>query len=366
MDIDFMKMTYSNKTVFQIVVPFAVITAAFLAVVMFFIIPSIKSHFLEQRKEYVKDMVLNTYRILSVYEELVRKKLITREAAQELARKQIRSLRYGTNKKNYFWVISSDGTVLVNPSAPEYEGINKSNLKDSSGKTFIKSFIDTAVSNKDGGFVQYNWYYYLNKKHISSKISYVKLFPPWNWVLGSGIYIEDMQDKITFLTTMVLVITFLLILIFSYMASILVKKFILSEHSWHNVADKAMRTESKIRMMIQAIPDMLLRINKDGVILDVKEPLIFECFIPPEKLLGSNIKEIFPEFAAEINLNAVNETFRTSEHQTVAFEISFDEHDPKKHRIKHFEAHFIKCGPDEVLGTYRDISERFKVRFGDR
>jgi len=361
-----MKMMYSNRTVFQIVIPFAVITVIFLAVVMFFIIPSIKSNFLEQRKGYLQDMVLNSYRILSSYEELARKKLISRELAQQLAEKQIRSIRYGKNKKNYFWLIASDGIILVNPSVPEHEGINKITLKDPNGKEFIKSFIETAISNKDGGFVEYDWYYYDDKHHLSSKVSYVKLFPPWNWVIGSGIYADDMQEKLSFLTTMVLVITFLLITIFSYMASILIKKFLLSEHSWHNVADKAMRTESKIRMMIQAIPDMLLRINKKGIILDVKEPLMFECFIPPEKLLGADIGEIFPEFAAEINSKAVQETFRTSMHQTVAFEISFNEKDSNNSKIKHFEAHFVKCGSDEVLATYRDITGRFKGRFREK
>ena len=359
-----MKMKYSNRTVFQIIIPFAVITVVFFAVVTFFIIPSIKNSFLEQRKEYLKDMVLNSYKILSSYEELARKKLISRELAQQLAEKQIRSIRYGKNKKNYFYLLASNGKILVNPSIPEHEGTNKIDLTDPNGKFFVRDLIDTAISNKNGGFVEYSWYHYDKKHNISPKVSFIKLFPPWNWIIGSGIYIDDMQEKITFLTTMVLVITFLLITIFSYMASILVKKFVLSEHSWHSVADKAMRTESKIRMMIQAIPDMLLRINHKGIILDVKEPLIFECFIPPEKLLGADISEIFPEFAAEINSKAVNDTFRTSKHQTVAFEISFEESDSNNKKIKHFEAHFIKCGPDEVLATYRDITERFKGRFG--
>jgi len=362
-----MKVTHSNKTVFQIIIPFAVVTAFFLAIVIFFIIPAIKANFLKQRKEYLKDMVLNTYKILSSYEDMVRNKLISRDIAQKLAKKQIRSFRYGEHKNNYFWIIASDGTVLVNPSVPEHEGLNKIYLKDAEGNAFIKAFTDTAIANKNGGFVQYTWYHYKNKNHLSKKISFVKLFPPWNWVVGSGVYVDDMQDRISFLTTMVLLITFLLIIIFSYMASMLVQKFILSENSWHNVADKALRTESKIRMMIQAIPDLLLRINKKGIILDVKEPIIFECFVPPEKLLGADIKEIFPDTAAEINAHAVKEAFRTSIHQTVSFEISYGENDVDYMKnLKYFEAHFVKCGSDEVLATYRDITERFNKNSGKK
>jgi len=348
-----MKVKNYNKAIIQMVVPFIITTVVFMIVVFIFIIPVMKNNFITQRKNDIKDMVLNVLKSISTYEIMVKENLITKEKAQELVKKQIASLRYGTKHNNYFWIIDTSGKVIINPSSPQLEGTNTINLKDANGKEFIKSFIDIATHQQEGGFVEYKWHYYSNSKQQIRKISFVKIFRPWNWIIGSGIYEDDIEKNISTLTTMVLVITCLLIIIFSFMASHIIKRFMTFEYNYQTMATKAKRTESKIKMMIQAIPDLLIRINKEGKILDVKEPIIFDSFIPPEKMLGANLKDILPKEIVTINLNAIKQTFETGEPSTINFQTIL-----QNQPLKTFEAHFVKCGNDEILATYRDITKR--------
>ena len=335
------------------IVPFLVTTVLFMVIVFIFIIPAIRKNFIEQRKEYIKDMVQNAFKSIATYENMVKDHLITKEQAQELVKKQISSLRYGIKHNNYFWIIDTSGKVIINPSSTEQEGTNVINLKDPNGKEFIKSFIEVASHQQDGGFVEYQWHNLSDKKHQLEKISYAKLFRPWAWIIGCGIYKNDSEENISTLTNMVIIITCLLIIIFSFMSSRLIKRFMTSEYNWHNMANKALRTESKIKMMIQAIPDLLIRIDKDGKILDVKEPIVFEFFLPLGKMLGANIAEILPEDVKDLNLNAMDKTLKTGTPTTINFKLTL-----KNQNFQKFEVHFVKCGDDEILATYREITER--------
>ncbi len=113
---------------------------------------------------------------------------LPKDDAQRAAKNIIRKLSYGSS--GYFFVNDYKGTTLVHAAKPALEGRNLWDLKSKDDKFLIRD-IDQAA--KDGtGFTEYMW----NKPGIAEpvdKITYVKTLDKWNWILGTGLYIDDID-----------------------------------------------------------------------------------------------------------------------------------------------------------------------------
>jgi methyl-accepting chemotaxis protein len=111
--------------------------------------------------------------------------------AQKRALARIATLRYGSN--DYFWVNDMHPRMVMHPMKPEMNGNDISTFKDPNGKALFVDFVN--VVRKDGaGFVPYEW----PKPGFDKpqpKLSYVAGFAPWNWVVGTGVYIDDLNAQ---------------------------------------------------------------------------------------------------------------------------------------------------------------------------
>lgn len=112
--------------------------------------------------------------------------------AQAKAKDTVRNLRY--DQDDYFWINDLTSRMLMHPIKAEMNGKDFSNEKDPNGKAFIVVAVE--LCRKDGaGFVDYYWPKPGFAKPVP-KISYVKLVPDWGWVIGSGIYLDDVQAEV--------------------------------------------------------------------------------------------------------------------------------------------------------------------------
>ncbi len=124
-----------------------------------------------------------------------------------LSNNKIKDMAYGVlssmswdNGQGYYFAVDMQGTEIINPNNPEMVGTNLIDLQDPKGKYVIKEILDIAKSKEGEGFITYLW----NKPGIPGKpipkISYVKYYEPFNWVIGHGKYLEDeeasMKDDI--------------------------------------------------------------------------------------------------------------------------------------------------------------------------
>lgn len=117
---------------------------------------------------------------------------LSREAAQALAKQIIAGLRY--DGAEYFWINDMHPRVVMHPIKPELDGKDVSDLKDPNGLLLFKAFA-AKVRDSGQGFVAYQWPKPGSDKPVD-KISYVQGFEPWGWVIGSGIYVGDLQDAV--------------------------------------------------------------------------------------------------------------------------------------------------------------------------
>lgn len=108
---------------------------------------------------------------------------MTLEKAKELGADLLRELRYGTD--GYFWADTTEGVNVVLYGRKDVEGRNRLEDKDQNGTFYVKEFL--AKGKAGGGYVEY-WFVKRGKTTAQPKRSYVLLFEPFGWVVGSGYY----------------------------------------------------------------------------------------------------------------------------------------------------------------------------------
>jgi methyl-accepting chemotaxis protein len=168
------------------------ITALMLAGIVAVIILSlftIKRELFEDRKMKTRHVVESVYGVLEHYQQLAVEGKMTTAEAQYAAVQLIKQLRY--EEKEYFWINDMQPVMIMHPYKSELDGKDLSDFKDPNGKRLFVAFADTVRAN-GAGFVDYLWPK-PNFKEPVPKVSYVKGFAPWEWVIGSGIYIDDVQ-----------------------------------------------------------------------------------------------------------------------------------------------------------------------------
>jgi methyl-accepting chemotaxis protein len=129
--------------------------------------------------------------ILTYYHGLETAGTLTREAAQKQALSAVRGLRYDQNE--YFWINDLTPVMIMHPVNQKLDGQNLSAIRDPDGFAVFNEMVALAKA-KGAGAIDYRW----PKPGASDpveKTSYVKLFEPWGWVIGSGVYIDDTQAE---------------------------------------------------------------------------------------------------------------------------------------------------------------------------
>jgi methyl-accepting chemotaxis protein len=112
----------------------------------------------------------------------------------EDAKQAIAQLRYGPKGQDYFWINDMGPTMVMHPIKPELNGKDLSGSKDPNGKKLFVEFVN-ACRDKGEGFVDYMWPLPGHDDPVP-KLSYVKLFEPWGWVVGTGIYLDDVDQAV--------------------------------------------------------------------------------------------------------------------------------------------------------------------------
>ena len=150
---------------------------------------SAHSAMLAEKQEKIRSLVEVPYSIVEENQRLEASGKITREEAQKRALAAIQTLRY--EGSNYFWINDMHPTMVMHPLKPELNGKDLTDTKDPTGKKLFLEMAET-VRRAGAGYVFYMWPKPGSEKAVP-KASYVKGFQPWGWLIGTGIYIDDVD-----------------------------------------------------------------------------------------------------------------------------------------------------------------------------
>lgn len=161
---------------------------------LLYFLPQVERIMMTEKQNAVKDVVDVAFSTLADYDKRVKIHDIETGEAQMGAIKSIQQLRYRGSE--YFWINNTEPKMLSNPGKTDLEGQDLSGFEDP--KTKKKIFVEMTgiAKDKKAGFYEYYWIK-PGTKTLARKQSYVKYFEPWGWVVGSGIFLDDVNREIS-------------------------------------------------------------------------------------------------------------------------------------------------------------------------
>lgn len=137
----------------------------------------------------IKGQVENVITLLETIYAEYQNGSYTEDEAKTLASDIVRELRYG--ESGYFWIDTYEGDNVV-LLGEKTEGTNRLETKDSNGYQMIKDIIQNG-RQENGGYTEY---YYTKEGSTQTypKRAYSKAFEPWQWVVGTGNYVDELED----------------------------------------------------------------------------------------------------------------------------------------------------------------------------
>ncbi|MEZ7491856.1 methyl-accepting chemotaxis protein [Pseudoalteromonas distincta] len=143
-------------------------------------------------EQYIKtqNVVETAYSIIEHYYALEQDNTLTQQQAQSQAFNAIKALRY--DKTNYFWINNYQPTMVMHPIKPALDGKDLTNNKDPDGKALFVDMVNI-VKRSGEGFIPYKWPKPGKDKPVE-KIAFVKGFNQWQWIIGSGVYLDSIEE----------------------------------------------------------------------------------------------------------------------------------------------------------------------------
>ena len=147
----------------------------------------------QAKRQQTQHVVQTASGVLAYYQNLEKTGALTRDAAQKQALSVVRGLRY--DHDDYFWINDLTPVMIMHPANPKLDGQNLSAIRDPDGFAVFNEFVILAKA-KGAGIVNYRWPKPGADAPVA-KTSYIQLFEPWGWIIGSGVYVDDVQAEFT-------------------------------------------------------------------------------------------------------------------------------------------------------------------------
>ncbi|MFN2313769.1 MAG: cache domain-containing protein [Bacteroidales bacterium] len=268
---------------------------ALLAVILFagmiflYLIPGFEKVMMDRKRNLIHEMTASAYSLLEHYHSLEKGGSLEGPEAREQARAAINSIRYGDDLKDYFWITDRQPVMIAHPYRPDLNGQDLTDFHDSGGKAIFVEFVKAVDDNGDS-YVDYMWQWNDDSTRIVPKLSYVRLFEPWGWVIGTGIYIEDVKTEIRSMEIRALAISGVFgLVIFSLL-------FAISRQS-HKIEQKKSRAEEELhrsrelyRTLAEAASEGVIIWSDQG--LQANKTLLSWIGFTGEEILNRPISEI--------------------------------------------------------------------------
>lgn len=199
----------------RIVWPTVIAAILFVASSFSIILPIFRRNMMEQKRDMIKELTKTAASAISFYIHQEQSGLMTRVSAQSEAASEISELRYGDESKDYFWITDMHPKMIMHPYRPDLSGedlTNYTDREDKSGKKLFDEFVKLVELDGEG-YLEYEWQWKDDPSRSAPKLSYVRGIPEWDWIIGTGIYIHDVEAEIATLSRNLWVVDCLIALI---------------------------------------------------------------------------------------------------------------------------------------------------------
>lgn len=359
------KRRFAHAISIRIALPALLTIVLFVTATFVIILPSLKDNLLAKKREMLRELNTLVWDMVVSYEHMERTGVMSREQAQQTALDIIRDIRYGPNNKDYFWVNDMNGLIVVHPYRPDLHGEAVPDVRYPKGKNLLDEFVKV-VKAQGAGYVEYMFQWQDDPEKIVPKLSYVRGFEPWGWVIGTGLYVEDVNVEIGLIAKQLNAIATVILLFVSFLAFYIIRHTVLADRVRRIISEEREsllraleESNERFRSLVETTSDWIWEIDAEGVYTycspTVRDLLGFQ----PEELIGKHL----------VDLIVIREVERTSR----IFRKLIDSHKPfsafeticqaRDGRVVVIEKNGVPVFSDsgELMGyrgIARDISER--------
>ncbi len=226
---------------------------------------SFRSHIINEKKVKIKELVETTWTILSAYNDQVERGEISLSEAKKRTIQITSKLRYGSEMKDYYWITDMHPHQLMHPYHKVPYGYDLSDYVDSHDNRLFVEFRDL-VKKSGSGYHTYYFQWKDNPKKIVPKISYVKGFKPWGWIVGTGIYIEEVNADIYTFSLKILLACFLIFIIIVFLSIVILNREANVEQNRKEAVEALRENEEMLKNITNSARDAIIEIDPDGCI----------------------------------------------------------------------------------------------------
>ena len=183
----------------RIIIPVALTILLFILTIFLFILPKMESFMMDGKRETTRHLTETAWSVLDYFHSQETSGSLSPEQAKKAAVALLAQLRYGDDHKDYFWINDTTPEMIMHPYRPDLEGRNVAAFTDPAGNPLFAEMVEITRTS-GAGFVDYLWQWKEDPTHIVPKISHVKAFDPWGWIIGTGIYVADVNADISAVT----------------------------------------------------------------------------------------------------------------------------------------------------------------------
>jgi signal transduction histidine kinase len=189
------------RVVLHVILPAGLSILLFVGIVFGLMMPKFEAALIQEKRVLIKELAGSVCDLLGHYHQRTISGELTVEEAQDRVLKRIRAMHYGPENKGYFWIHDLEPRMVMHPYRPDLEGRNIAGLKDSEGTPLILEMNRTVQEQPSrDGYVDYLWQWMDEADTEVPKFSYVRLFEPWGWVVGTGVYLKDVHAEVALVT----------------------------------------------------------------------------------------------------------------------------------------------------------------------
>ena len=267
---------------------------------------------MSDRRIMIMELTHTAKSILSEFQSKYKQGELSEKMAKSEALRIIRDLRYGPEKKDYFWISDRTPVMIMHPYRTELNGKGLGEFKDPNGKRLFVEFA-RVVAEKGEGYVDYIWQWKDDSKKLVPKLSYVTLFKPWNWIIGTGIYLEDVRAEIETLESNLRWISFGIIGIVSLLLFIVTRQSMKIEKNRREAEDDLRENVNKYRRLLEN--NHMIKIVDDSALMlsnlyDQKERNQLACKLYHRKVEPIEITRIFSSLADSTVRYVIDQTIK--------------------------------------------------------
>ena len=253
----------------SIVLPSILAISLFVLAIFVVILPTSERNIMEGKKEMISELTNSVCSLLEEYQREALNMRMPADSARILAIERVRQIRYGDEGKDYFWIIDTEPRMIMHPYRPELIGTDLNNYQDPDGKLLFMESV-RCVEEFGEGFINYMWQWKDDSTRIVPKLSYVREFQPWSWIVGTGIYLEDVRLEIRSLKNRLLRMVLIITLVISILLVVIIRQSLGIERRKKKAEDELHLSREKYKSLVEAATE--------GTLMMVEGKFIYSNF----------------------------------------------------------------------------------------